>query len=161
MRINSSKITGLYIPIQPKPISETSLMRMKDAPKETIRMLGQATRRCPLGVAAVSKGPLLWAPSSTTRIARLRALEPNRSPIARLGAGGDTKATALMLLNSSGNEVANASRVTPIHTPPNPVLSAMMSPDFAALLPAMAMTSTHIENHNHTNDPDTPLLFYQ
>ena len=61
-------------------------------------------------------------------------LDPNISPKANDGLGGSSK-TADMLAESSGREVAKATRILPTKSLPSPVIDASMSPYFAKYEP--------------------------
>ena len=60
--------------------------------------------------------------------------DPNISPKANDGLGGSSK-TADMLAESSGREVAKATRILPTKSLPSPVIDASMSPYFAKYEP--------------------------
>jgi len=101
------------------------------------------TSTCPL-LTLVNRGSWRCRISNNAIVIRLNRLLPKASPKARLGA--PTKATALIPVNSSGKEVAVAMSNRPIHTPPSPVLSAIISPYLDSLVPANKTTSRQTIN---------------
>ena len=60
---------------------------------------------------------------------------PTTFPKARPGLGGDTRLTAVMLVASSGSEVASAMRMLPTNSRPHPVSVARASPYTARRTP--------------------------
>ena len=64
--------------------------------------------------------------------------------------GTPTRVTALTPVKSSGREVSMARRISPTHTPPSLVLSAIISPYLAAFLPEKRMIKIQKINFIHT-----------
>ena len=64
---------------------------------------------------------------------------PNASP-------GESMATAEMFVTSSGSEVAMLTKMVPTHSAPQPVWSAMASPNRARAMPAMTTTTALARN---------------
>ena len=76
--------------------------------------------------------------SSTASSAILNMLLPNRLPAARLGA---CSLNELIMVSSSGREVAAANKRTPMNIPPRRVRTATTSPYWASLTAAITRTA--------------------
>ena len=75
------------------------------------------------------------------KISIFTMLDPNISPKANDGLGGSSK-TADMLAESSGREVAKATRILPTKSLPSPAIDASMSPCFAKYEPNNTVATT-------------------
>jgi hypothetical protein len=79
---------------------------------------------------------------------RLKTQLPSSAPTAMSAAS--TRTTALTPVMSSGSEVTEAIRISPIQVPPRPVPVAMMSPYRASWVPATAIRRSANPNSSQT-----------
>jgi len=88
--------------------------------------------------------------SNKARMRRLKRQLPKIVPKAR--SGTPTKAAELTPVTSSGAEVIAARSTRPIHIPPIPVFSAIISPYLASFVPATRIMTRQRRNFNQTKD---------